>query len=304
MEYPLVSVISINYDHPEVTCLMIDSLRRITYPSYEIIVVDNASPNDDPGIIPSTYPEVIFIRSEVNLGFAGGNNLGIRQARGKYVLFLNNDTEVEPGFLEPLVQKFENDHSIGAVSPKIRFFHHPDILQFAGITEFNPITIRNKGLGFGSKDVGQFDKDSITAYVHGAAMMVPMKVIREVGMMADCYFLYYEEHDWASRIKKAGYKLWYVHNSEVLHKESVSTGKSSPLKIYYMNRSRLIFLRRNIFGFKFLIAMSYQLIVAIPKNALKYLVRGETGYFNAYMKAVNWNFFHAFSQKIHENPSL
>lgn len=304
MNYPLVSIISVNYDHPEVTCQLLSSLRQITYPNVEIIVVDNASPNDDPSVIPNSFPEVHFIRSNENLGFAGGNNLGIRIAKGKYVLLLNNDTEVDSGFLEPLVAKLENDPTAGAVSPKIKFFHTPDTLQFAGLSPVNPYTIRSRGYGYGVKDNGQFDQDAITHFVHGAAMMVPMAVVRQVGLMAECYFLYYEELDWATRIKNAGYTLWYIHNAVVLHKESISTGRMSKLKIYYMNRSRLLYLRRNTSGFPFLVAILYQLCVSIPKNALMYLVKGETSLFKAYHKAVAWHVKNLFDKKIYANPEF
>ena len=304
MNYPLISIISINYDHPEVTCEMLHSLRKVTYQNIEIIVVDNASPHDDPSIIPKTFPEVVFIQSKENLGFAGGNNLGIRIAKGKYVLLLNNDTEVDPGFLEPLVAKFEANSMIGAASPKIKFFYVPDTLQFTGISSMNPYTIRSKGYGFGAIDTGQFDKDSLTSFVHGAAMMVPMEVIRKVGLIAECYFLYYEELDWATRIKQAGYELWYVHNSLILHKESVSTGKMSPLRVYYMNRARLIYLRRNVSGFPFLIAIIFQLCISIPKNAFIFLMKGHSGHFKAYHQAVMWNLSHLFSKDIHSNPTF
>ncbi|MEI7727149.1 MAG: glycosyltransferase family 2 protein [Bacteroidota bacterium] len=302
MNPPLVSIITINFDHPEVTCQLLASLRKISYPNIEIIVIDNASPKDDPACIKELYPEVVFIQSKENLGFAGGNNLGVRIAKGKYIILLNNDTEVDPGFLEPLVAKFESNPAIGAVSPKIKFFHTPDTIQFAGISEFNPYTIRNRGLGFGEKDLGQFDQDAQTALVHGAAMMIPMEVIKKIGLMAECYFLYYEEHDWATRIRKAGYQLWYVHNSTVFHKESISTGKVSSLKVYYMNRSRLLFLRRNVSGVKFVIALIYQLFISIPKNALVLLLKGYPGHFQAYHKAVTWHLKHLFSKEIHTQP--
>lgn len=304
MEKPLVSIITVNYNQPEVTCQFLESLQHITYPSTEVIVVDNASPDQDPGIIPERFPGIVFIRSEKNLGFAGGNNLGIRRAKGKYLLFLNNDTEVERGFLEPLVEKCENDPLVGAVSPKIKYFHHQDTIQFAGITEFHPITIRNTGLGYGVKDDGQFDLDTPTAFVHGAAMMIPMEVIRKVGLMAECYFLYYEEHDWATRIKQAGYNLWYVAGSVVLHKESISVGKMSPTRIYYMNRARLMYLRRNVNGFTFLAAILYQLFIAIPKNALVYLLKGKADYYLAYRRAVWWHLLHPRAGFIHEQPRL
>jgi GT2 family glycosyltransferase len=304
MDYPLVSIITVNYDHPEVTCQLLASLEKISYKNIEIIVVDNASPNDDPQIIPDSYPGIIFIKSTENLGFAGGNNLAIRQAKGKYILLLNNDTEVAPDFLEPLVEKFEKNPGIGAISPKIRFFDEPDTLQFTGQGPINPYTIRSFGYGFGQKDVGQFDKDTLTYFVHGAAMMIPTDVIRKTGLMAECYFLYYEELDWGARIRKAGYELWYVHNSLVLHKESVSTGRLSPFKTYYMNRARLIYLRRNVSGFAFFIAVLFQIFAAMPKNALGFLLKGKFQHFKAYCRAVGWNVRNICSNEVLLNPTF
>jgi GT2 family glycosyltransferase len=304
MNTPLVSIISINYDHPEVTCALLLSLRQISYPNVEIIILDNASPNDNPAIIRQSFPEVIFIQSTENLGFAGGNNMAIRRATGKYILLLNNDTEVHPGFLEPLVAKLESDKLIGAISPKIKFFHTPDTIQFSGQAPINPYTIRSHGLGFGAKDDGQFDVDTLTSFVHGAAMMVPRNVLQNVGLMAECYFLYYEELDWGARIRRAGYQLWYVHNSTVFHKESISTGKKSPFKTYYMNRARLLYLRRNVSGLTFVIAVLYQLIISIPKNALLFLFKRRNGHFKAYMSALIWHAKNLFSKGIHSNPIL
>jgi hypothetical protein len=304
MNHPLVSIITINYDQSRITCELLNSLKGITYPEVEIIVVDNASPTDDPGIIKDSFPEIVFIPSEKNLGFAGGNNLGIRVAKGKYILLLNNDTEVDPGFIEPLVAKLESDPLIGAVSPKIRFHHTPDTIQFAGYSPLNPYTIRSHGRGYGIKDQGQFEEDTVTAYVHGAAMMVPAAVIRHIGLLAESYFLYYEELDWAERMKRAGYTLWYVHDSLVLHKESVSTGKMSAGKIYYMNRARILYLRRNTHGFRFFIGVLYQLLIAIPKNGTKFLIKGNPGHFRAYQHAVTWHLNHLFASEIHKNPEF
>jgi GT2 family glycosyltransferase len=303
-QYPLVSIIAVNYDHPEVTCDFIESLNRITYPNIEVIIVDNKSPHDDPVIIKQRFPNVILYTSHVNWGFAGGNNQGIMRARGEYVLLLNNDTIVDRGFLEPLVRKMESDHSIGAVSPKIRFYYDPEIIQYAGFQPMNRYTVRNSAVGFREKDRGQHDRDYETAYAHGAAMMVPMRVIQEIGLMSYIFFLYYEEADWSYRIKKAGYRIWYVHNSLVFHKESVSTGKLSVLKTYYLNRNRLVFMRRNISGREFYLGILYQVLVAIPKNALKFLVKGKLHYFYAYCRAIGWHIKNSVNPEIHNNPRL
>jgi GT2 family glycosyltransferase len=302
--FPLVSIITVNYNQPEVTLEFLDSIKKITYPSFEVIVVDNASPSRKPDILKEKHPEILLIESKENLGFAGGNNLGIRVARGKFILLINNDTEVEPGFLEPLVAKLQGDPVTGVVSPKIRYYHQPDIIQYAGFTPINPVTVRNKGIGFQEKDLGQYDVDSYTEYAYGAAMMIPVEVIKKAGLMADVFFLYYEEMDWMQRIKDAGYKIGYVHNSLIFHKDSITTGSMSPLKIYYLNRNRILYLRRNVHGFTFLLAVLYQFLVSVPKNMIMFLLKGQFKLFIAYKNALGWHFTNMFNRELHSSPML
>lgn len=303
-KFPLVSIVTVNYNQSQVTCELIDSLEKITYPNIEIIVVDNASVEDDPDTIKTQYPNVVLIKNPINYGFAAGNNIGIMASNGEYVLFLNNDTEVKPDFMEPLLKKFDEIPNLGAVSPKIRYFHTPDTIQYAGYTEMNAYTIRNFAYGHQKEDLGLHDKDRETAYAHGAAMMVPMDLIRQLGMMSYIFFLYYEEADFCDRIRRAGYSIYFVHNSLIYHKESISTGKTSPLKIYYLYRNRIVYMRRNIFGKAFYIALLYQLMVAIPKNAFAFLLKGKVKLFTAYYRAIGWHISHMFDKTVHENPML
>lgn len=302
--YPLVSIVSINYNQSGVTLEMLDSLRKVTYPNFEVIIIDNASPSDNPDIISEKYPEVTLIKSRENLGFAGGNNIGIETSKGDFILLLNNDTEVEPDFLAPLVKKFRENKSIGVISPKIYFHHTPGMLQFTGISRINRYTTRSKGWGHSQMDTGQFDKDTETFFTHGAAMMIPREVIKKVGMMAPVFFLYYEEMDWVQRIRDAGYQAWYVHNSVVYHKESISTGKQSPLKIYYLNRARMIYLRRNTRGINLFLALVFQFLISTPKNLLAFLAKGRTDLFKAYTNAVWWNIKTFGNKTIFFNPEL
>jgi len=301
---PLVSIITINYNHSGVTCEMLESLYHISYKNIEVIVVDNGSPDDNPKIIKEKFPRIVLIETGENLGFAGGNNLGITRSHGKYILLLNNDTIVTVGFLEPLVNKMESDPAIGAVSPKIRFFYNPDTIQYAGLTPINPYTIRSRAIGFSEKDVGQYEKDSVTAYAHGAAMMFSKEVVQKIGLMSTSFFLYYEELDWGFRLRQSGYKIFYVHNSLIFHKESITTGKISPLKTYYINRSRLLYMRRNVHGLQFLISILFQSFIAVPKNALKYLIQGKFSLFKAYHNAVCWHLKNMFNKKLHQHPFL
>jgi GT2 family glycosyltransferase len=290
--FPLVSIISVNFNQSKVTCQLLESLRNITYPNIECIIVDNGSIFDSPDIIGYSFPECKLIKSSVNLGFAGGNNLGIRNSRGEFLLFINNDTEVEPGFLEPLVAKLKSDPGIGMVGPKIRYYFAQDTIQYAGYTPFNRITLRQQLIGYHEKDNGQYDQSRETFSVHGAAMMVRRSVVEEVGLMAEMYFLYYEEHDWAERIKKAGYSIYYVPESIVLHKESVSTGKESPLKIYYIARNRFLFARRNVKGLTRFISLIYLSFVAFPKGVVFYILKRRPDLAKATWRAYLWNFLH------------
>ncbi|MBN2615887.1 MAG: glycosyltransferase family 2 protein [Bacteroidales bacterium] len=302
--YPLVSLITVNFNQSEVTCALIESLNRITYPNLEVIVVDNHSTEDDPTSIKQRFPNIVLIQNPINYGFAAGNNYGLMRARGEYVLLLNNDIEVPPDFLEPLVELLETNQDIGAVSPKIKFYYQPDTIQYAGYTTIDKLTMRNTSIGYWEKDKGQYNDERETAYAHGAAMLVPMRVVKEIGLMSYIFFLYYEEADWCARISSAGYKIYYSGKSYVLHKESVSTGKMSSLKIYYQNRNRIVFMRRSLKGAEYTKALLYQLLIAIPKNAFKFLLKGKISYFIAYYRAIGWHIGHVFSPEIHENPML
>lgn len=289
---PCVSIITINYNQLQVTCALLDSLRKITYPKVEVIVVDNHSTIDPGPEIASQYPEVKLIVSKENLGFAGGNNLGIRASKGDYVLFLNNDTEVEPGFIEPLIAVFESHADAGIASPKILYHNSGDTIQYAGSTRIDPYTGRSKRIGYMERDKGQHNVLRQTDLAHGAAMMVPRRVIDNVGMMPEFFFLYYEEVDWCESIKKAGYKIYFVPDSRVYHKESMSIGKGSTLKTYYMTRNRVLYMRRNTTGWEKIAWIVYFMLFTLPKNTLMFTVRRELEHVKAFWKGLFWNVTH------------
>jgi len=302
VEKSLVSIITVNYNQSEVTQELLISLRKLSYPRVEIIVVDNASPGDSPDWLQVEFPEITLLKSRENVGFAGGNNLGIRAAQGEFLLFINNDTVVDPGLIEPMVELFQKDKSIGMISPKIRFFHTPDTIQYAGYTPMSPYTMRQNLIGYHQVDKGQYDDVKETYSVHGAAMMVPRRVIEEVGLMAEVYFLYYEEHDWSARIRRAGYKIYYQPRSLVMHKESISTGKESPLKVYYISRNRVVYARRNSSGIKLLFNLIYLHMVAVPRSGMRFLIQGRFDLLRAFMRGVFWNL--RWHKGLYQNPRL
>jgi len=292
--YPLVSIVTVNYNQSAATCDMLESLYASGYPNMEVLVVDNASPSDTPEVIKERFPQVIFIQSNKNLGFAGGNNLAIRKAKGAFIYLLNNDTIVPENHIQLLVNALTDDHATGVVCPKIKLYDDPNIILFAGFTPMSSITVRNKIIGFAEFDHGQYEQRRQSAYAHGAAMMFKREVMENAGLMNEHYFLYYEEIDWSTRIRKAGYSIYYIPDTCVLHKESLSTGKDSPLKTYYMNRNRVLFTLLNRTGWMKVASLFYQVCIAIPKNIVSCGFRGQFANMKATFRAWGWSMNNIF----------
>ena len=287
--YPLVSIITINYNQTDTTCAFLESVRWLTYPNYEVIVVDNASAENPAARISQQYPHVRLINNSKNLGFTGGNNTGMAAAQGDYLFIVNNDTELTPDLLERLLEPFAADRQIGITCPKIRYFYAPDVIQYAGYRPLNKFTGQTGAIGTHEVDRGQYNRSGPTHFAHGCAMMVKREVIDQVGRLAERFFLYYEELDWSLRIQKAGYLIYYQANALIYHKESVSVGKTSPLKIYYLTRNRILFMRRHTNPVQRTLFFAFFLAFVLPKHSLLYSCRGQFAYLKALWKGTWWN---------------
>lgn len=291
-----ISIITINYNGLEDTCELLDTLPPCDE-SLEVVVVDNASQSDEATEIARRYPQATVVRSERNLGFAGGNNLGIKAARGRYLFFINNDTvfrslpataggSPSATVFSALTKRLESSPAIGAVCPKIRFSWDDSPIQFAGYTPLSTITMRNSSIGFGQPDNGQFDTPHPTPYAHGAAMMVKREAIERAGVMPECYFLYYEELDWSLMLRRAGYDIWYEPALTVFHKESQTTGQDSPLRTYYITRNRLLFVSRWRKGAARWASYSYLILAVGLRDVLRGLLRGRPDLSRAVLKGI------------------
>ena len=288
-----ISIITINYNGYKDTCELIASLP-LEDESLEVIVVDNASKEDEATLIEEQYPQVKVIRSQKNLGFAGGNNLGIQAAHGKYLFFLNNDTllrckkeDVRCKMFQPLIDRLESSPKIGMVCPKIRYAWGDNPIQFAGYTPLSHITIRNQAIGCGEPDHGQYDTPHPTPYAHGAAMMIRREAIEMAGLMPECYFLYYEELDWSMMIRRAGYDIWYEPAFTVYHKESQTTGQQSPLRTYYITRNRLLFVKRNNLSATRFLSYIYLIGIVACRDILKYTLQCRIDLAKATLKGIH-----------------
>ena len=279
-----LSIITINYNGLNDTCALIESIPFND--KMEVIVVDNASENQEAEQISSRFPDVKVIKSDKNLGFAGGNNLGIKASKGKYLFLINNDTYFEDFNLQALIDRLNSDPNIGIVCPKIKFAWTPQHIQFAGYTPLSNITIRNQAIGFGEEDHGQYETAHTTPYAHGAAMLIKREAIEKVGLMPECYFLYYEELGWSMMFTRAGYQIWYEPKCTIFHKESQATGQNSPLRTYYITRNRLRLVKRNYQGLIKWLSYCYLIGIVGSRDILKHLIFGRSHHLKATLTGI------------------
>lgn len=244
---PKVSVILVNYNGYTDTVECLKSLSHVDYDNYDVVVVDNASTE------PPEKEEIDYIKSHAlflpiqrNLGFSGGNNIGIEQAikhGADYVLLLNNDTTVEPDFLKNLVQAAINGVDVGIVTGKIRFFERPDYIWFGG----GYFDDRDGKIGherYNIKDSEQIDSTVRSiSFASGCMMLIPTIVIEKVGLLEEKYFLYSEDTDYCCRVRQAGLDILFCENAVIYHKVSASTGRNSDSMVYYTTRNKLYIAR-------------------------------------------------------------
>ena len=268
-----ISIITINFNGLNDTCALIETIPLNN--NLEVIVVDNASQNQEADIISKRFPQVKVIKSKKNLGFAGGNNLGIKAAQGKYIFLINNDIIFKNFRIQALIKRLESSLNIAIVCPKIRFAWGSHPIQYTGYTPLSKITVRNQAIGFGEEDHGQYDTAHPTPYAHGAAMLIKREALEKVGLIPECYFLYYEELDWSMMFARAGFEIWYDPACTVYHKESQATGQNSPLRTYYIVRNRLLLVKRNWCGVTKYLSYAYLLGAVGVRDILKYALSGK-----------------------------
>lgn len=296
---PLVSIVSVNFRQREVTADLLKSLDSVNYPNLEIILVDNGSEEDNTLFFKAASQHNIeVIISKENLGFAGGTNLGIRHSNGDLVLLLNNDTIVSPDFLNPMVELIQSKENIGMVCPKIYFYDYPNVIQYAGATRIHSLSGRGSKIGYRQRDNGKFQNTGPTELGNGACMLVRRKLLEEVGLLSEMYFMYYEEHDLTERARKAGWEIYYTGASYIHHKQSISIGKQNPLKVYYQSRNRVLYMRR--FSKGLLLFLLYFLLIGAPKSMIQHLSRGEFIHAKQIIRGIWWNLFHYKIQYRHE----
>lgn len=280
-----VYIIILNWNRAKDTIECLKSLLKIkgTKAEVQLVLVDNASSDNSIEEIQKNIPNDSFhlIQNTENLGFAEGNNIGIKYALDNgadYVMLLNNDTEVSPSLMDGLLRTFEEYKNAGAISPKIYFakgfeFHKDrykedelgNVIWYAGgDIDWNNVYGSNHGVD--EIDEGQFEKVYETDFTTGCCMIVPKRVIEDVGMLDENYYLYLEDSDWCRRIKRKGYKILYTPYGHLWHKVSQSSTVGGELNDYFITRNRLLF------GMKY---APFRSKIALIRESIRFMIHGR-----------------------------
>ncbi len=272
---PLVWIIIVNWNGKELTLDCLDSLRHVAYRNRRILVVDNGSTDGSINAIRKRFPDIEILPLGENRRFAGGNNAGIRHAlarRADLLLLLNNDTTVDPGCLDPMVDRIRSDPAIGIVAPKILYYSAPEVLWYAGGTiSFWRGTMRHVGIR--EQDRGQRDLPGETDYATGCCLLARKELVDTIGLLDESYFMYTEDADWCMRARRAGYRIIYEPRAKIWHRLSISAGGHlSPFKLLNKARGNAIFFLRHARWYHWL-TLPWMTIVSNTTAAIRYLLR-------------------------------
>ena len=235
-----VTVIILNFKVKKLALKCLESVQNSNYKELEVILVDNRS-NDGIEDDVRKFRDVSFIQTGKNLGYSGGNNIGIKKALesgADYIFILNPDTTIERDCIKNLIDGME---SAGAdiAGPKIYFAGSKKIWYSGGIMDWENVIGKHKGVD--EEDRGQYDVPQETDFVTGAAMMVKREVFEKIGLFDEKYFLYYEDADFCERAKRDVFKVFYIPEAVVYHANAASAGLGSPLQDYYITRNRMLY---------------------------------------------------------------
>jgi GT2 family glycosyltransferase len=244
---PLVYIILLNYNEFNDTIECVKSLEKINYRNFKIIVIDNASMNNSIVYLKQSLKQCIIIEAHENLGFAHGNNIGIKYAienGAEYVLLLNNDTLVDSYFLDNMIDSFYKYKNVGVVGSKIMYYPNKNIIWYGGgfIDWFRFLAVH---FGTGEIDKGQYDFEKEVDFMTGCCMLIKKEVFRKIGFLPNEYFMYFEDVDFCVRVKNIGYKILYNPNAIIYHKVGLSGGgEGSAFSVKWNTRNRIIFMNK------------------------------------------------------------
>jgi hypothetical protein len=246
---PSVAVVILNWNNASDTLNCLDSVFNLDYPNFFPIVVDNGSKDDSVNQIRSAHPSVEILETGENLGYAEGNNYGIRHAieiGADYVFVLNNDTLVSPTILDELVSEAEENPKIGIVGPTVYMLDAENILYSAGsFIDWRIGRTWHRGMYQSAGQYADLYDPEMVDFIPGCGMLVRSEFIKIGGYFNSQYYLNYEDVEWCVRASKHGYEVLYVPKAVMWHKDSATIGHGSPMHTYYLTRNALLFFYRN-----------------------------------------------------------
>lgn len=246
MKHPRVACLVLNYNGREITLEAIASLLEMTYPSFDVIHIDNGSSDRSFEAVAEAFPDVIQVQVAENKGPTHGLNRGLLAGLAgdyDYLLSLNNDIEVDPEMLTELVRLAESDPSIGCVGPKTFYYWDRQRLwSVGGIIRFKESVTRERGMG--EIDRGQYERDEEVDYLNGCAMLMRRSAVEQVGVWDPIFNLAVEDADWCMRIKQAGFRCMYAHKAVLWHMVSHTAGSYKAGRTFFTGRANAIFVRR------------------------------------------------------------
>jgi len=235
-EKQLISVVVLNWNGIKVLNQCLSSLRTQTYTPLEITVVDNASTDDSVNFIRERFPDVQLVVNEQNLGFGGGNNVGIRASQGRYIMVLNNDTRLDPHCIEELRRCIEENDRYGACASKILLEYEDNLIDAAGIV----VCPDGLSIGRGRLEKGNtYDEEAEVFFASDCACLYRREMIEDIGLYDEDFFAYADETDMGWRAQLAGWRCIYNPKAVVHHFHSASSGSYSPFKAYLVERNRI-----------------------------------------------------------------
>jgi len=243
---PRVVLIVLNWNNWRVTAECLDSLQRVTYPNTRVLLVDNGSTDDSERILREKFPAIEILQTGANLGYAGGNNAGMRRALelgADYLCLLNNDVVVEPGFLEPLVAAMEADPRLGIAGGLQCSYDDRGTIQNSG-AYFSFLTGRVHNADAGETDRGQCDREKEVDFISGAALLARAAMAQCIGLLDDAFFMVGEDADWCFRARRAGWSVRFIPGSKIFHKERATRGAQGAMNWYYVPRNHVWLVRR------------------------------------------------------------
>lgn len=289
-KHPRVSIIITNYNGGQILLDCIESLKKIDYPNFEVILIDDRSKDDsfEKAIKNKGKLDLKYLRNKINLGFAGANNAGLSLATGDYILLLNNDTTVDKNLLKKLVERMEKDPNIGAAQAKIKMMDSPGYLDNAG--SYLTRTGFLVHWGFGKKDSKEFDKEKIIFTAKGACLMARREVIDKVGLFDDDFVSYIEETDFCWRVWLAGYKIYFLPQTYIWHKVGFTFSKQfNPVVVNYNSfKNRILCLYKNLETKNLFLIFIPHLLLLVGLSIF-YLLRFQFTKFSMIGKAMYWN---------------